>query len=924
MTVVLAGSANANATAVEGLTMTRYYTLEEAADVLGISAEELRLMAKQKKISGVEDRGTWRFREEDVRQQAGRAPPFQFELATLPPERSGHIFISYVEEDGELAARIADALEGEGYVTWYYQRDSLPGTDYLKVTGEAIESCQAVVLLISPQALDKANQVTKEVVRGHECGKQFVPILRGVSHAEFQKRQPGWRQALGAASSIAVPAEGVPAILPRLVGGLRHLGIAPGPAAAKPRPVSTPQPGPAPRPPAARFQGEARRRSWGEHIFLEATDGTDGRPVLIKRLTCDWRDYDHHLDLLRWEAEILQALHDSPLTPRFVAFYERPDEPDESFEADEGVGFSEQPDELEDIFKSTEVHEKSADLVLERLPREDLTAALKKEGRGLPLKLVVRWGAQLCELLRRMQQLSPPWSHGGIRPDKLFLLEDGATLRVDFAGSRPTGEGPRPKRRPVKALSGVRRRDPYKPDDRGNFSLEGRPNAEVHDAEVYGVTLTLYYLATGGPPSEELEEELTANLASASCPYPERDRWFFELVGVVMQGQKGETFESIAELQAALEQRRSRKPGGAGLSPVTCPRPDCRSPNARADRYCAQCGTAIPHPAGTVLNRHIRVDRLLARGGFSFIYLATDQKSGAQLVVKDMHCEDRQELAIRLGFFRREAQVLALLRGVGSVPRCYGLYEKNDTARLFLEHVAGQDLIEVMRGNDGRPFPFDLVVGWGKALCDVLQALHDLRPPWVYRDLKPDQIMLLPDGRTIRLLDFGTAREAGKPGARPNTTRVATEGFSAPEQAAGRALPRSDLFSLAATLYQLVTGHVPDGTGTADRLAKALSGESCPYPAEQRWFFELLRVNLAKNFHDRYFSCADFKADLERRQFTRLTRCPECRHESAAREPFCCRCAAPLTGEAPPCEGCGQANRLGARVCIRCDAALWY
>ncbi len=139
-----------------------------------------------------------------------------------------HIFISYVEEDGDLAGQIAEALEQEHYASWYYQRDSLPGTDYLELTGEAIEKCQAFVLLISPHTLAKANQVTKEVVRAHECGKKFIPILRGVTHLEFQNRQPGWRQAIGAATSIVIPLEGLTSIFPRLLTGLAFLDIRPG------------------------------------------------------------------------------------------------------------------------------------------------------------------------------------------------------------------------------------------------------------------------------------------------------------------------------------------------------------------------------------------------------------------------------------------------------------------------------------------------------------------------------------------------------------------------------------------------------------------------------------------------------------------------------------------------------------------------
>jgi serine/threonine protein kinase len=342
------------------------------------------------------------------------------------------------------------------------------------------------------------------------------------------------------------------------------------------------------------------------------------------------------------------------------------------------------------------------------------------------------------------------------------------------------------------------------------------------------------------------------------------------------------------------------------------------------DRYCKKCRAPIPYPAGTVFNKRIRLEKLLAKGGFSFVYLGTDLRTNGSLVIKDMHCEDAREREVRLGFFRREAKVLDLLKEAPVVPRLYGYYENNHVARLFMEYIPGQDLIDVMRATDGKPFPFDLVVEWGKTICDVLQALHGHEPPWVHRDLKPDQIILLPDAKTIKVIDFGLAREAYTSGARPSTTRVCTDGYSAPEQTAGHALPRSDLFCLSATLYQLATGHVPSGTATGLDLADALSSPACPFPADQRWFYELLRVNLSANFHDRYFSCADFKADLERRQFTRLTTCKKCRHANPAREPFCCRCATPLTGEAPPCADCGKVNRLGARTCIDCDSPLWY
>ena len=71
------------------------------------------------------------------------------------------------------------------------------GTSYILRTGEAVAQSEAVVVIISPDSLS-SSQVTKEVVRAHESGKDFLPILQGISHVEFQQRQPEWREALGA------------------------------------------------------------------------------------------------------------------------------------------------------------------------------------------------------------------------------------------------------------------------------------------------------------------------------------------------------------------------------------------------------------------------------------------------------------------------------------------------------------------------------------------------------------------------------------------------------------------------------------------------------------------------------------------------------------------------------------------------------
>ncbi len=136
------------------------------------------------------------------------------------------VFISHVEEDGAVALELADALDAAGYATWCYERDTIPGPSYLLQTSGAIEGSQAVVVLISADALG-SHQVTSEVVRAHEADKPFIPLLIGISREEFGARQPEWREAIGSAATLELPAGGVRAVVPRIVDGLTALGVRP-------------------------------------------------------------------------------------------------------------------------------------------------------------------------------------------------------------------------------------------------------------------------------------------------------------------------------------------------------------------------------------------------------------------------------------------------------------------------------------------------------------------------------------------------------------------------------------------------------------------------------------------------------------------------------------------------------------------------
>jgi len=359
--------------------------------------------------------------------------------------------------------------------------------------------------------------------------------------------------------------------------------------------------------------------------------------------------------------------------------------------------------------------------------------------------------------------------------------------------------------------------------------------------------------------------------------------------------------------------------------PNLCANPQCGVANPPGERNCARCGNPLPIAGGTLLHGRYRLEKLLKMGGFGAVYRGVDTKEGNRdVAIKDMIGNDPQEFAIRLNFFRREAEILKALSNVPIVPRVYDFIHQGQTAHLVMEFIKGKDLLDIMEANNNKPFPVPLVVEWGKAICDVLQTMHSQSPPLIHRDLKPDNIMLLDDQKSIKMIDFGTARDLGRTAKEraAGKTRVYTEGYAPPEQIVGKPEARSDLFALAATLYHLVTGKAPEGFYTAKEIENQLADPQCPIPQAHRWFFELIRVNLSEDVNDRYFSAKEIKADLAAGRVTKEFPCAKCKTMNKVRTPFCSKCAEALTDPTAPCVMCGKYNRMGSRFCIYCGNRL--
>jgi AAA-like domain/TIR domain len=136
------------------------------------------------------------------------------------------VFISYNNADRRLVDELSQALEAAGYSTWYYDRDTKVGFNYMDYVGAQIVEADAMVLLISPLSVESM-QVNREVMRACEENKFVLPVLCGLNYAQFQQKAPTWRQALAGIAALELANQGISAIVPRLIESLRNRGIAP-------------------------------------------------------------------------------------------------------------------------------------------------------------------------------------------------------------------------------------------------------------------------------------------------------------------------------------------------------------------------------------------------------------------------------------------------------------------------------------------------------------------------------------------------------------------------------------------------------------------------------------------------------------------------------------------------------------------------
>ena len=209
---------------------------------------------------------------------------------------------------------------------------------------------------------------------------------------------------------------------------------------------------------------------------------------------------------------------------------------------------------------------------------------------------------------------------------------------------------------------------------------------------------------------------------------------------------------------------------------------------------------------GDLVDGKYKILNKVGQGGMSVVYLAMNERANKQWAIKEVRKDGVSDFEVVKQNLVAETDILKKLNH-RHLPSIIDVIDMEESFLIVMDYIEGITLKQVLEREGVQPQ--ERVVEWAKQICDVLGYLHSRKPPIVYRDMKPSNVMLKPDGN-ITVFDFGTAREY-KSGNSEDTTCLGTKGYAAPEQYGGRGQTdaRTDIYCLGATLYHLLTGHNP-------------------------------------------------------------------------------------------------------------------
>ncbi len=225
----------------------------------------------------------------------------------------------------------------------------------------------------------------------------------------------------------------------------------------------------------------------------------------------------------------------------------------------------------------------------------------------------------------------------------------------------------------------------------------------------------------------------------------------------------------------------------------------------------------------TLLQDRYLILRLLGQGGMGAVYQATDRKFGNAVAVKETFYSNEQMRQA----FTQEARLLNRLRH-SALPVVMDYFSSGDKQFLVMQYIPGKDLEQLLnerKATEQGAFMASQVMQWADQLLDAVEYLHSQNPPVIHRDIKPQNLKLTPRGEVI-LLDFGLAK--GVVAGQAKSTRSIrgyTPHYASLEQIRGTGTDaRSDIYSLGATLYHLLTGVMPPDAMT--RMAAQMMKEN--------------------------------------------------------------------------------------------------
>ena len=259
---------------------------------------------------------------------------------------------------------------------------------------------------------------------------------------------------------------------------------------------------------------------------------------------------------------------------------------------------------------------------------------------------------------------------------------------------------------------------------------------------------------------------------------------------------------------------------------------------------------------GSLVDGRYKILSEIGHGGMSVVYMAINEKANKTWAVKEVRKDGRMDFNMVRAGLMAEIETLKKLNHP-NLPSIVDVIEDQDSFIIVMDYIEGRSLDVILEETGAQSE--DNVVEWALQLCDVFGYLHSRTPPIIYRDMKPANVMLKPDGN-IMVIDFGTAKtydvDYGE------TTGIGTRGYAAPEQygGLGRTDARTDIYCLGLSMYHMLTNVNPCVTLVTDKSIRAVN------PALSRGLDQIIIKCTQDNPDDRYQSCAELMYDLENYQ----------------------------------------------------------